>query len=95
MTAPDVPPGWTLRDGGIERSFRFADFDAAWAFMTRVAALAREADHHPDWRNRHGRVDIRLTSHDAGGLTGRDAALARAIDAHGAGIRDASADRPR
>ena len=81
MSAGDVPPDWALRDGGIERAFRFGDFDEAWAFMVRVAALARAADHHPDWRNRWNRVDIRLTSHDAGGLTGRDTAMARAIDA--------------
>ncbi len=76
-----IPPGWTERDGGIERSWRFADFARAWAFMSRVAALAEAADHHPDWSNAYGRVDIRLTSHDAGGLTERDLSLARAIDA--------------
>ena len=77
----DVPEGWTKRDGGIEREWRFADFARAWAFMSRVAALAEAADHHPDWSNSYGRVRIRLTSHDAGGLTERDTALARAIDA--------------
>ena len=81
MTAPDAPPGWTLRDGGIERRLQFADFEEAWAFMVRVAALARAADHHPDWRNAWNRVDIRLTTHEAGGPTEKDTALARAIDA--------------
>lgn len=76
-----IPPGWTERDGGIERSYRFAGFTQAWAFMTRVAALAEAADHHPDWSNSWNKVDIRLTSHDVGGLTDRDTALARAIDA--------------
>ena len=73
--------GW-IRDGeAITRRFRFADFAQAWAFMSRVALLAETADHHPDWRNFWNRVDIRLTTHDAGGLTHKDIALARAIDA--------------
>ena len=78
---PDIPDGWTERDGGIERSYRFGDFAGAWAFMSRVAALAEAADHHPDGFNSWNKVDIRLTSHDAGGLTRRDTDLARAIDA--------------
>ncbi|WP_299821357.1 4a-hydroxytetrahydrobiopterin dehydratase [uncultured Jannaschia sp.] len=75
-----VPDSWTERDGGIERSFKFRDFSEAWAFMSRVALLAEAANHHPDWSNRWNRVDIRLTSHDAGGLTQRDTDLARRID---------------
>ncbi len=76
-------PDWTLRTDGlaIERSFRFADFVAAFAFMTRVALLAERADHHPEWSNVYARVTITLTTHDAGGLTARDVALARAIEA--------------
>ena len=77
----DIPHGWTERDGGLERSFRFRDFAEAWAFMSRVALLAERHDHHPDWRNVWNWVEIRLTTHDAGGLTEKDAALARAIDA--------------
>lgn len=75
--------GWTESDDGkaIRRTFTFADFSAAFAFMTRVALLAETADHHPDWSNSYNMVDISLTSHDAGGLTKRDAKLARAIDA--------------
>ena len=73
--------GWTTRDGGLERRFTFDDFSAAWAFMSRVALLAEKADHHPDWTNVWNRVDIRLTTHDAGGLTDKDRALAAAIDA--------------
>ncbi len=75
--------GWTLapaRDA-IVKSYRFADFSAAFAFMTRVALLAEKADHHPEWSNVYNRVEILLTTHDAGGLTMRDIALARAIDA--------------
>ncbi len=75
-------PAWqTLPDrDAIARDFRFADFAAAWAFMTRVAALAEQADHHPEWSNTFNRVRIVLTTHDAGGLTTRDTALAAAID---------------
>ncbi|HEX8669906.1 MAG TPA: 4a-hydroxytetrahydrobiopterin dehydratase [Allosphingosinicella sp.] len=65
----------------IRRSFRFADFSEAFAFMTRVALAAEKADHHPDWSNVWNRLDIALTSHDAGGVTRRDIALAKAIDA--------------
>ncbi|MGB3555510.1 MAG: 4a-hydroxytetrahydrobiopterin dehydratase [Jannaschia sp.] len=75
-----IPDHWTERDGGLERSFRFADFAEAWAFMSRVALLAERHDHHPNWSNVWNRVDIRLTTHDAGGLTDRDRALAEAIN---------------
>lgn len=73
---------WRLREDGsaIERSFRFADFSQAFAFMARVAMLAEKLDHHPEWSNVWNRVDIALTTHDAGGLSGRDVAMARAID---------------
>ena len=64
----------------IRRSFRFADFAEAFAFMTRVALLAEKADHHPEWLNIWSRVDIALTTHDAGGVTERDIDLAVAID---------------
>ena len=74
-------PGWTVAEKTIHRAFRFADFSAAWAFMTRVALLAEKQDHHPDWSNSYNTVDITLSSHDAGGLTGRDVTLALAIDA--------------
>jgi 4a-hydroxytetrahydrobiopterin dehydratase len=77
------PPGWTLADNALRRSFRFADFSAAFAFMTRVALLAEKANHHPDWSNSWNRVEISLTSHDAGGVTERDHALATAINALG------------
>ena len=76
-------PDWTLRDDGlaITRRFTFTDFSAAFAFMTRVALLAEKADHHPEWANVWNRVDITLTTHDAGGLSERDAGMARAIGA--------------
>lgn len=73
--------GWTTRDGGLERRYTFDDFNAAWGFMSRVALLAEKIDHHPEWSNVYNRVDIRLTTHDAGGLTDKDWALSAAIDA--------------
>ena len=74
--------GWTLDAAGtgITREFRFADFRAAFAFMTGVALLAEKADHHPEWSNVYNRVTIRLSTHDAGGLTEKDIRLATAID---------------
>ncbi len=65
---------------GIRREFRFSDFAEAFAFMTRVAILAEKADHHPEWSNVYNRVEILLTTHDAGGLSARDIDLATAID---------------
>ena len=75
-------PDWQLRADGLAicRTFTFADFSAAFAFMTRVALLAEQADHHPEWFNVYNRVEITLTTHDAGGLSARDVALARKID---------------
>ncbi len=79
---PTALPNWTLVPGrdAITRSVRFADFSAAWGFMTRVALLAEQQDHHPEWSNVYNRVDITLTTHDAGGLSARDLTLALAID---------------
>ncbi|MFZ4689355.1 MAG: 4a-hydroxytetrahydrobiopterin dehydratase [Polymorphobacter sp.] len=74
-------PGWTLNGDGIDRSYKFADFTHAFAFMARVALLAEKADHHPEWSNVYNKVEVRLTTHDAGGLSAKDFALARAIDA--------------
>jgi 4a-hydroxytetrahydrobiopterin dehydratase len=78
----DTPDGWTTSADGLalERSFRFADFSQAFAFLTRVALHAEKVDHHPEFTSVWNRVDFRLTSHDAGGLTDRDIALAAAID---------------
>ena len=65
----------------ITRTLTFADFGQAFGFMTRVALLAEKADHHPEWSNVWNRVDILLTTHDAGGLSHRDTEMAAAIDA--------------
>lgn len=80
MTYMEIPKGWSGGADAITRQFKFEDFSQAWGFMTRVALLAEAANHHPDWRNVWNRVDIRLTTHDAGGLTQKDIDLARAID---------------
>ena len=72
---------WDERDGALHRTFEFDDFSAAFAFMTRVAMLAESAQHHPDWSNVYHRVDITLTTHDAGNtVTDADRSLAAAID---------------
>lgn len=75
-------PDWRLSDArdAIRRDFRFRDFSEAWAFMSRVALLAERHDHHPEWSNVYNRVAIELTTHDAGGLSDRDVALAREIN---------------
>ncbi|MBU8543741.1 MULTISPECIES: 4a-hydroxytetrahydrobiopterin dehydratase [Roseomonadaceae] len=80
---PHTLPLWQLAEGrdAITRRFRFADFSTAWAFMSRVALLAEKLDHHPEWSNVWNRVEILLTTHDAGGLSERDIAMAQAIDA--------------
>lgn len=76
-------PDWThdAERDGIARTFRFKDFVEAFGFMSRVALLAERADHHPEWSNVYNRVTILLTTHDAGGLSARDIALAKEIDA--------------
>ena len=74
--------GWTADEArdGIRKSYRFESFVEAFAFMSRIALLAEKANHHPEWFNVYNRVDILLTTHDAGGLSMRDVDLARAID---------------
>ena len=64
----------------IQKSFRFADFNEAWGFMTRVAMAAEKSDHHPEWSNIYNKVEIVLSTHDAGGLSEKDVALAKVID---------------
>lgn len=75
-------PAWQEVAGrdAIARQFRFKDFNAAFGFMTRAALMAEKADHHPEWFNVYNRVDVTLSTHDAGGLTDKDIALARAMD---------------
>jgi 4a-hydroxytetrahydrobiopterin dehydratase len=73
-------PGWRVANGKLHRELVFEDFEAAFAFMTRVAALAQDRDHHPDWSNVYNRVTIDLETHDAGGITEKDCDLATAIE---------------
>ena len=75
--------GWTpeAERDAIRKRFKFADFGEAFGFMTRVALEAEKADHHPEWSNVWNKVDILLTTHDAGGLTANDVALAGKIEA--------------
>ena len=75
-------PQWQIESGGLAilRTFEFKGFDEAFAFMTRVALHAEKHDHHPEWSNVYNRVSMRLTTHDAGGVTVRDIALARVAD---------------
>lgn len=75
--------GWAYdaARNGIAKRFTFADFSAAFAFMTRVALAAEQADHHPEWSNVWNRVDVLLSTHDAGGVTQKDIALAQRIEA--------------
>ncbi len=72
--------GWELRAGKLHRELTFADFSEAFAFMTRVALAAEKLDHHPDWSNVWNRVAIDLSTHDSGGITQSDVALARRIE---------------
>jgi 4a-hydroxytetrahydrobiopterin dehydratase len=75
--------GWSEVEGrdAIGKTFKFKDFSQAWGFMSRIALAAEKLDHHPEWFNVYNRVDIVLSTHDAGGLSERDVALAKIIDA--------------
>jgi 4a-hydroxytetrahydrobiopterin dehydratase len=75
--------GWRAVEGrdAIAKEFRFKDFNAAFGFMARVALHAEKADHHPEWFNVYNRVEVTLATHDAGGVTEKDVALAQFIDA--------------
>ena len=77
---PTPPDGWELVDGAIRRELRFSDFNEAFAFMTRIALIAAQRDHHPDWYNSYNTVVISLRSHDVGEITDRDIRMANAID---------------
>jgi 4a-hydroxytetrahydrobiopterin dehydratase len=78
----DVPDGWTPEEGGkaLVRTFKFKDFSEAFAFLTRMAMHAEKVDHHPEFTNVWNRVDFRLTTHSAGGVTDNDRKLALKIN---------------
>ena len=73
--------GWTLLGDKLHRALAFDNFVAAWGFMNQVALLAEKMDHHPEWSNVYGKVEINLTTHDAGGISSRDFDLAASINA--------------
>jgi 4a-hydroxytetrahydrobiopterin dehydratase len=72
--------GWSIVDGKLTRDFHFGDFVAAFGFMTRSALVAERMNHHPEWFNVYNRVEVALTTHDAGGITTLDLELARAMN---------------
>ncbi|MBX9711764.1 MAG: 4a-hydroxytetrahydrobiopterin dehydratase [Xanthobacteraceae bacterium] len=80
--------GWSELEGrdAIARTFVFRNFNEAFGFMTRAALVAEKNDHHPEWRNVYKTVEVVLTTHDAGGVTGRDIALAKAMNKIAQGI---------
>jgi 4a-hydroxytetrahydrobiopterin dehydratase len=75
-------PGWEKHTNrhAIQQSFKFKDFKEAWDFMSKIALLAEEMDHHPEWSNIYNRVDIILTTHDANGISERDIKMAQHIN---------------
>ena len=75
-------PGWQAVAGrdAIARKFKFKDFNAAFAFMTRAALLAEKMDHHPEWFNVYNKVDVTLSTHDSGGVTQKDIDMAKAMN---------------
>ncbi len=73
-------PAWDVRDGKLQREFIFSDFEAAFAWMTRVADVAEAMNHHPEWLNVYARVEVALITHDSGGLTQLDLNMAQAMD---------------
>jgi 4a-hydroxytetrahydrobiopterin dehydratase len=73
---------WKFAKNGIEKTFQFRDFIAAFSFMTRIAMEAEKLNHHPEWSNVYGKVHIRLSTHDAGGVTDLDFKLAEIIEKH-------------
>lgn len=76
----EAAPDWEHRDGSLFRSFSFANFRQAFAFMTQLAMVAEQLNHHPEWSNVYNRVDITITTHDAGGLTALDGSFVEAAD---------------
>ena len=90
--------GWTKVRGrdAIEKSYRFKDFNEAFGWMSRIALIAEKADHHPEWANVYNRVDVVLTTHDAGGVSEKDIAMAKAMDRYaGAAGRPAKTTRKK
>jgi 4a-hydroxytetrahydrobiopterin dehydratase len=86
-------PGWAVdRDGDLYREFRFSDFSRAIGFMVSVATIAQELDHHPNWSNVYNKVNVRLNTHDVGGLTRLDFELAKRMNQFAEGDKESAAD---
>lgn len=83
----EMLPSWQLAADGlsISKVFKFKDFNAAWGFMARVALLAEKMNHHPEWFNVYNRVDVKLNTHDVGGLSDLDFKMANAMESYIAG----------
>ena len=79
-TALDGLPGWSAEGDAITKTYEFADFRAALGFMNRAAGPIEEMDHHPEWSNVYNKVEVRLSSHDVGGVTERDTRLATILE---------------
>ena len=79
-TALDALPGWTLAAGKLHREYKFSDFIHAFGFMATAALAIQQMDHHPDWSNVYNRVTVDLTTHDSGGITANDTALAAVLE---------------
>jgi len=75
-------PGWdySADEAAMKKTYKFSDFSEAWAFMTRAALLAEKIDHHPEWFNVYNRVEVKLTTHDANGVTALDIQMATAME---------------
>lgn len=84
-------PRWREVEGtdALARRFRFADFNRAFGFMTRVALVAEKLDHHPEWFNVYGTIDVTLSTHDAGGVTAKDVEMAKAMEEFAAAAGEA------
>lgn len=80
MNDIETPEGWERRGDSIEKTYEFADFDAAIRFMTEAVAPINELNHHPTWTNTYNTVHVELSSHDAGTVTDRDLRLAAILD---------------
>jgi 4a-hydroxytetrahydrobiopterin dehydratase len=89
MMSDTEAPGWTRAASHLERTFQFKDFVTAFGFMAQSALVAERMNHHPDWENVYRTVRVKLSTHDAGGVTAKDFELARAMSAIAAALPQA------
>jgi 4a-hydroxytetrahydrobiopterin dehydratase len=74
-------PGWSSRDQALHREYKFRDFESAFGFMSAAALHIVKLDHHPEWTNVYNRVQVKLSTHDSGGITEHDVKLAKLLEA--------------